>query len=153
METYRTLQKVIAGNTVEHARALGVSTSLVNKWQEPHTDFTDSGVNNPIDRLETMIDTAIRLGITRRDYLAPVFRLNHKYGLVSFDMPDIGKEDAVASELIKTIKEFSDMVQATSDALSDNRIDRNERAVIIREGEEALRAIGTLIGVVRELAQ
>ena len=66
-----------------------------------------------------------------------------------FDIPEI-KGDTVSKELLTTIKEFSDLAQATSKALLDQRIMRLEAGRIISEGEQALRAIGALIGVVKE---
>jgi hypothetical protein len=152
MESYETIQKAIAGKTVEHAKALGVSTSLVSKWQEPHTDFTDSGAYNPYDRLKCIIETSFRLGTPRENALCPIYQLNHDFDLVCFDMPSVPKGDAVAIELIKTIKEFSDLAQETSKALRNSRISKGERAKIIKEGQEAIRAIGALLGVVEEMA-
>jgi hypothetical protein len=56
----------------------------------------------------------------------------------------------VNEQLIHAIKEFSDVAQATSESLMDGRISRIEARKIIREGQEALRAIGTLLKVVKE---
>jgi hypothetical protein len=148
MESYEALQKAIAGRTMEHAKRLGKSTSLLTKWQEPHTDFTDSGAYNPLDRIEAIVDTAIQLGVPRESALAPVHWVNHRFGLVCFDMPDT-KSGTVSKQLLVTIKEFSDVVQETSKALLNNRIDKGERATIITEGQEAIRAIGALIGAVK----
>ncbi len=150
MKSYEAIQRAIQGKTVEHAKRLGKSSSLIGKWQEPHTDFTDSGAYNPLDRIEAIVDTAMVLGINQEEALSPVYWLNHRFDLVCFHLPK-GEGDVVNTELIKTIKEFSDLVQATSAALADGRIDRRaEAGRIIREGEEALRAIGALIALVRE---
>lgn len=150
MYSYEAIQRAIQGKTVEHAKRLGKSTSLISKWQEPHTDYTDSGAYNPLDRIEGIVDTAMQLGVTREEALSPVYWLNHRFDLVCFHLPK-ADGDAVSSELIKTIKEFSDLVQATSEALAAGKIARRaEAGRIIREGEEALRAIGALIALVRE---
>lgn len=151
METYQAMQRAIAGRAVEHAKRLGLKTPTIYKWTEPHTDFEDSGAYNPLDRIHTVCATALHLGIQRSDALAPIYWLNHEFGLVCFDMPDVGKGGAVAEELIRTIKEFSDLTQATSDALGHGRIDKQHRSQIIKEAEEALRAIGALMGLVKEL--
>ena len=149
MKSYEAIQRAISGKTFEHAKRLGKSTSLIGKWQEPHTDFTDSGAYNPLDRIEAVVDLALTIGIPRENALAPVYWLNHRFNLVCFDVPE-AKGDTVSKELLTTIKEFSDLAQATSKALLDQRITRLEAGRIISEGEQALRAIGALIGVVKE---
>lgn len=153
MKSYEALQKAIAGKTVEHAKRLGRSTSMLSKWQEPHTDFTDPGAYNPLDRIEAIVDYALALGVNKEAALAPVYWLNHRFGLVAFDLPDCAKGGAVSAELFATIKEFSDLIQATSKALKDGRIAKNEAKEIVIEGEEALRAIGALIALVRETVE
>lgn len=150
MHSYEAMQDAIRGKTVEHAKALGVSVSLVAKWQEPHTDFTDSGAYNPLDRIATILETALRLGIPRPHALSPIYYLNHRFDLVCFPLPAHGAGNAVNDELISTIKEFSDLAQATSEGLIDGRISHIEAKKIIREGQEALRAIGALLEVVKE---
>lgn len=153
MKSYEALQAAIQGKTTDHAKRLGKSTSLISKWQEPHTDFSDSGAYNPLDRIEAICDTAQALGIKRSDALAPVYWLNHRFGLIAFDLPECAKDGAVSAALLNTIKEFADLAQETSGALQNGRIDRNEARKIITEGEEALRAIGALIGVVKEMGK
>lgn len=150
MHSYEAMQDAIQGKTVEHAKALGVSGSLVTKWQEPHTDFTDSGAYNPLDRIATIVETATRLEVSWSKALSPVYYLNHRFNLVCFQMPDLKNGNAVNDELIRTIKEFSDLAQATSEALIDGRISHIEAKRIIREGQEAIRSIGTLLQVVKE---
>ncbi len=153
MKSHEAIQRAIQGKTVEHAKRLGKSTVLLHKWQEPSTDYSDSGMYNPLDRIEAICDTAIQLDVPREDALAPVYWLNHRFNLVCFDMPDVSKNGVIANELLTTIKEFSDLVQATSRALLDQRITLMEAGRIIAEGEQALRAIGALIGAVKEIVE
>lgn len=150
MHSYEAIQDAIRGKTVEHAKALGVSVSLVAKWQEPHVDFTDSGAYNPLDRIATVVETALRLGVPKSKALSPVFYLNYHFGLVCFPLPTNGAGAAVNDELIKTIKEFADLAQATSESLMDGRISHIEAKMIIREGQEAMRSVGALLEVVKE---
>lgn len=152
MKSHEAIQRAIAGRTVEHAKRLGKSTVLLHKWQEPSTDYSDSGMYNPLDRIEAIVDEALILGIDREDALAPVYWLNHRFGLVCFDLPD-AKGGAIANELLTTIKEFADLAQATSEALLDKQVTRMEAGRIISEGEQALRAIGALIGAVKEIVK
>lgn len=150
MHSYEAMQDAIQGKTVEHAKALGVSGSLVTKWQEPHTDFTDSGAYNPLDRVSTIVETALRLEVTRTRALSPIYYLNHRFDLLCFPMPDIKSGTAINDELISTIKEFADLAQATSESIKDGRISHIEAKKIIREGQEAIRSIGTLMQIVKE---
>jgi hypothetical protein len=150
MHSYEAMQEAIQGKTVDHAKALGVSHSLVAKWQEPHVDFTDSGAYNPLDRIATVVETALRQGVPRSKALSPIFYLNHHFGLVCFPLPTNDAGTAVNDELIQTIKEFSDLAQATSEGLLDGRISHIEARKIIREGQEAMRSIGALLEVVKE---
>ena len=150
MHSYEAMQDAIQGRTVDHARALGVSTSLVAKWQEPHIDFSDSGAYNPLDRIATVVETALRLGVPTSKALSPIFHLNHRFELVCVPLQPSGTGNMVNEQLIHAIKEFSDVAQATSESLMDGRISRIEARKIIREGQEALRAIGTLLKVVKE---
>lgn len=153
MKSYEAMHNAIAGKTISHAKNLGLATITLNKWQEPSSDFSDPGIYNPLDRIESICRHSLELGTNRQDALAPVYWLNHRFGLVCFDLPDITRGGAVAAELIKTIKEFSDLTQATSDALGHSRIDKQHAAHIIKEGEEALRAIGALIGIIKEMTE
>jgi len=150
MHSYEAMQDAIQGRTVDHAKALGVSNSLVAKWQEPHIDFSDSGAYNPLDRIATVVETALRLGVPKSKTLSPIFYLNHRFGLVCFQMPTPGDGSTVNDALIQTIKEFSDVAQATSESLMDGRISTLDARKIIHEGQEAIRAIGALLHIVKE---
>jgi hypothetical protein len=152
MKSYEALQAAIAGKTADVAKRLHLSTITVNKWQEPHTDFTDSGSYNPLDRIESVIDCALSCGCPREKALMPVYYLSHRYGLVSFPCPAPGSHP-VNVALINSIKEFADTAQVTAIALSDGRISPIEAKEITAEAQEALRAIGTLIHAVKEAAR
>jgi len=149
MENHEALQVAIAGETREHAKRLGLSMSSVNKWQEPAVDFSDSGSYNPLDRIDTIVNTALDLNIPKEKALMPIYQLNHNHDLICFPMPQ-GGSHPVNQALIDTIKEFADTVQAVSKALQDGRIDKIEAKNIIDEANEALRAIGILIHSVKE---
>jgi hypothetical protein len=148
MENHEALKVAIAGESREHAKRLGLSTISVNKWQEPHVDFSDSGSYNPLDRIDTIVNTALDLKIPKEKALMPIYQLNHNHNLVCFAVPP-GGTHPVNQALISVIKEFADTVQAVSEALGDDRIDRIEAKKIENEGNEALRAIGILIHSVR----
>lgn len=127
MQSYEALQRAIAGKTIEHAKRQRKSTSLINKWQEPATDFTDSGTTNPIDRVETTIETALSLGIQREDALAPIDYLEHRFGRVGIDLPapDVCNGE-LTQDLIRMIGRFGDLTKKSAQHLADHRITRAE---------------------------
>jgi len=51
MESHEALKLAVGTDAVKMAKRLGRSSSLVHKWCEPSTDFSDSGALNPLDRL------------------------------------------------------------------------------------------------------
>lgn len=150
MHSHEALQRAINGKTIEHAKHLGLSSSLINKWQEPHVDFEDSGAYNPLDRIETIVQTSLNLGIAREEAHAPIYYLAHRFNLACIMLPYGTREGCVNEQIIRSIKEFADLAQATSEALADGRISKIEAKKIEREGQEALRAISSLLAIVKE---
>lgn len=150
METYLSLKKCINGDTVGTAKELGLSTITVNKWQEPHTDFTDSGSYNPLDRINTIIHRSVRKKNPPELAYAPLYALAMEHGFVCIALPRVADHDKVNVELIKSIKEFADLAGETSEALQDGRISPDDARKIETEGNEALRAITTLLHVAQE---
>lgn len=140
MKTYEALQKAIAGRTADHARRLSLSTIMVNKWQEPHTDWSDSGAYNPLDRIEAIIETAISQG--NKDALAPLQYLAEKFGIVMIPMPkQKGCLSELQHELMQSVKEFGDLAQAAGLSLADGKISRKEAELIQREAWDLIRQV------------
>ncbi len=149
MESHEALKDAIGPHIRDVAKRLRRSPSLVYKWTEPAESPDDSGAHNPLDTLDEIIDEAKRRG--RGEHaLAPVYWLNHEHGLVCFKLPKVHTNDAVNRELLTSIKEFSDLAQAAAEALGDGRVSAPELKRIEREGQEALRAISTLMQVAKE---
>lgn len=142
MKSYESIQAAIAGKTIEHAKRLGVSTSLVSKWQEPHTDFTDSGAYNPVDRIETIISTAQDL--KNPEALAPLHYLAEQFGILALPIPRCDCTN-ITTDMILAVKEFGDIAQEVTKAIGDGNVDREEAKRIRKEGMHAVRAILTLI--------
>lgn len=142
MRSFEAINKAISGNTVAVAKKLHLSTSLIRKWQEPATDFEDSGAYNPLDRIEDVIDTAKSCGVPDQDALAPVQYLAEKYNLIVIPIPKITSASSeVQKELLKTIHEFGELAQAASAALLDGKITRNEIRRIEKEAWELIRQV------------
>lgn len=146
MKSYEALNRCINRKTVEHAKNLQLSTSLLHKWQEPSTDFTDSGALNPLDRIEALIEKSISLGTRKEDALAPVQYLAERFGLIVIPVPevepDVGK---VSVELLKAIEEFGDLAREASAALRDGRITYAEFDRINREAWELIRQVAVFL--------
>ena len=146
MKSYDALNRAINRQTVEHARRLHVSTSLIHKWQEPSTDFTDSGAFNPLDRIETVIETAIALGMPPEDALAPIYFLAERFGQIVIPIPAIEHNTtAVAGELLKTVQEFGELASEASKALQDGKITWQEHDRINREAWELIRQVAVFL--------
>lgn len=61
MKSYEAIGRAIGHQATEFAKRLGLSTSMIYKWTEPCNDYSTSGALNPVDRLETVIETALRI--------------------------------------------------------------------------------------------
>jgi len=146
LKSYDALNRAINRQTVEHARRLHVSTSLVHKWQEPAVDFTDSGAYNPLDRIETIVETSLSLGVKPEDALAPVFYLAERFGQIVIPVPAIETSvTSVSAELLKTIQEFGDLASEASKALQDGKITWQEHDRINREAWELIRQVAVFL--------
>lgn len=140
MRSYEALQRAIRGRTVEHARKLGLSTSLVNKWQEPSTDWSDSGAYNPLDRIETVIETA--QGLDSPEPFAPLDYLARRFRLVLVPLPDPSpRQETLTDKLIRMIEEFSDLTKSASTALADGRITPAKAENLEAEGWKLIKEI------------
>lgn len=150
MRSHEALQAAISGKTVEHARKLGLSTGLINKWQEPHTDYTDSGAYNPLDRIETIIETSLALGNPPERAFAPINYLAERFGLITVPVPASAQNcKTVIHEFLKCSKEFGDIARETEGAMKDNVLGKAEAARIEKEAWELIRQTALLISAIK----
>jgi len=141
MKSHEALNLAISGKTVEFARKLGLSVSLVNKWQEPTGDYSDSGAYNPLDRIETVVETAV-LHNERELALTPVRWLAHRFGCVLVPVPAVASTPAdVSARLLTVIAEFGHLAEETARNLSDGSLDEREFVHIQREAHHLMTAI------------
>ena len=140
MKSYDAIESAVNRKTTEHAKALHLSASSVHKWTEPSADYTDSGSLNPLDRIETIIQTALNLGISTEDAHMPLQYLEERFNRIYIPTPEHNPcAKSLSKELLKTIKKFSDLAQVSSRALEDDDIRKREAADIEREGWELVR--------------
>jgi hypothetical protein len=150
MKSHEALHKAIGGKTVEFAKRLGLSSVMLNKWQEPTTDWSDSGAFNPLDRIETIIETALQRGRTDDKAFAPIYFLAERFGLVVIPVPQCDCLKDLHGELMETIKEFGHLASAASEAMADGWISRDEAARIEAEGNDLLRHVSAFIQKAKE---
>lgn len=151
MKSHEALQKVFGRHPVEHARNLHLSTSQIHKWQEPHTDFTDSGSLNPLDRIEAIVEKALSLGMPTDAAYAPIMFLAERFNLMVIEIPERNVcVSQVSKELLKTVKEFGDLASESSKALNDGEISSKEFDDIESEGWELINQICTFMQACKE---
>ncbi len=154
MQSHEAIQTAIGGKTVEHAKALHLSSSAVHKWQEPSTDFTDSGSLNPLDRVETIIQTSLNLDSSIDKAIAPVQYLAERFGLIVLSLPKIPDcHEQLTADLLKMIAEFGDLTRETGLALAQQRMTKKEARQIDEDCWILIRQIAVFLHHVAEAAK
>lgn len=152
-KSYEALEECIRRDTPEVAKALHQSLSLVAKWKEqPATDedFQQSGTRNPLDRIETIINTIERIDPERAH--VPIKWLCARFGFMPpVKMPEGGISDkALMQSLLKWTKEFGETSEVVSMSLNDGRITKDEIRDIEKELREDIEAGMGLLALLRE---
>ena len=151
MKSYEAIARAVNGLAVEIAKRLRLSTSMIYKWMEPCTDYSDSGALNPLDRLETLIESALQFNPHRDDALAPLQYLNERFNLIAFPCPQKQQTTTeISQELLKTISEFGELSKISSDALEDRILTSDEKQNINIEGWRLLRQVAAFLQSVKE---
>lgn len=155
MKSFEAMGMAIGRDRVEHAKALHKSVHLVSKWAEPSTDFTDSGTFNPLDRIETIVETALKIGnVAHPHALAPLYYLAVRFNCLLLPIPAQHPclQD-LSARLCIAIKEFGEMVAAAGEAMQDGVISPDERRVIEKKSLELMESIGLFTKMVQELSR
>lgn len=153
MRSHEAIQDAIAGDTIEHARALHLSTSTVHKWQEPSTDFTDSGSLNPLDRVKTIIHTSLRLGRSKNPY-APLHHLAADCSHVAIPVPKPNANLAdLTNELLDSVREFGKLSEEAAKSMASGDISLRELERIERRANITYREIMEFVAAAREAAK
>ena len=143
------MRQLVGGDSIAAAKRLGRSSSLIQKWCEPNTDFSDSGAYNPLDRISGMMEVAEQKGKTSLEILAPVRYLSKDRALVIPISKKPSCPEEICTQTAKTMKEFGEAIAVAADALQDNKLTPNERKTVLKEMDEALHALLTLEGMFR----
>jgi hypothetical protein len=137
MKSHEALSRAIGPFTKLIAtRVLHVSQELVYKWQEPTGGFF-SGKRNPLDVIVRVVQSALQLGQTREDALAPLYYLAREFDHVLIEIPRKGTAEEHTAELLKAMKEIGEWSAAHSRALQDGQVSLAELSLIRKEGFEA----------------
>lgn len=146
MKSYEAIQKAVAGKTIEHAKKLHKSVPLLHKWMEPSIDFNDSGTYNPLDRIETIIETSLSLGSHPNDAVAPIQYLAERFNQILIPIPKAaGNTGDLSKEMLKTCSEFGDLAKDASRALLDGKVTRHEAARIENDAWELIRQVSIFV--------
>ncbi len=152
LESHEALKLAVGSDAVAVAKRLGRSTSLVHKWTEPSSDFTDSGALNPLDRIEMVIEVALAKGRPPREALAPIFYLAQRFdGLFLPPVPRCPNHADFSRQLCTVVKESGEAFAAAAAALEDGALSLNERRQIGRELHEALAEMAAFARMVEEM--
>lgn len=135
MESYEIMNEVVDRvGAKQIAATLNVSTSLVYKWcEKPKNEEAEeaSGARNPLDRVLTLIECT-----NNKDLL---MWLCHKNNGFFVSNPKTGKTSIDSEYLSHTqriIQDFSEMLNAMSESISnDSSIDAKEAKRIRKEWE------------------
>jgi hypothetical protein len=154
MKSYEAIQRAVAGKTIEHAKKLHKSAPLLNKWMEPSTDFNDSGTYNPLDRIETIIETSLALGEHPDNALAPIQYLAERFKQILIPVPKTTENmEELSLELLKTISDFGELSKEASESMKDGRISGREAKRIEKDAWELIRQVAVFVEKVNCMAR
>ncbi len=158
MKSFEANKRVVKDRAKIFSKRLGISDSMVYKWTE-ESSFSEessgsctkpSGRQNPVDVIEQMIEIAIAFEDPREDYISQIVYLEERFKRIGIDIPAnilFIKPSDVTRELIKTTKEFGDLMTATSKALEKEGINKKENEKIQSEGWQLLRQVVALMAL------
>lgn len=151
MQSFEAMQKAINGKTIEHAKSLGMSRSMVNKWQESSDSFDDSGAYNPLDRIVTVMNTSRAEGNGHERYLAPLHYLAIKFNQIVIPAPPAHKGfSELYQNLSRLSKEFGDLLSISGEKFSDGEVSPRDARAIRQEAYELQTALSAFIMKVEE---
>lgn len=154
MQSHEAIQKTINGKSLPHAKRLGVSLSLVSKWQEPSLDFSDSGAYNPLDRIKTIMDGSQADGNGPDRYLAPIHWLAKEYRQIVIPVPDPNKGlSELHQELSRLTEEFGDLLSTSAERLADGDVSARDARAIRQEAYELQTVLSSFLLKVDEAAK
>ncbi len=146
MQSHEAIAAAVQTKAIEFAKRLGLSTSMIYKWMEPSTDYSNSGALNPLDRIESIVETARQFNPNKDAALAPLQYLNERFGLIAINTPKTkSNPNEISQELLKTVTEFGELVKVASAALEDGVLTDKESQNINTTGWQLLRQVAAFL--------
>ena len=156
MRSWDTVKKLIKGKT-----ALISSACIEDGWTlQPPTLYqyqeeyggTFSGQPNCVDRTNRLINAAKKIGNSYAAWSAPLHDLCHEHGHIAVLVPVKCTDlKGIQFGLVRSIKEFSDLAQASSEEIETGKISKQGAVRIVEEGRQALQQIAAYIAEVKAL--
>lgn len=158
MKTHEVFAKMVRGSALEFAKILRLNVRTIYKWMEPTVDFSDSGALNPLDRIETCIETAQRLGHPPEDAQAPILYLAARFN--GTYLPGISHHETLEqlqAEVCHAVSDFGDLMRSLGDAMSPAstcgpNISPDENRQITTKGLNVLHSVAALLRAVDDVA-
>jgi len=115
------------------ASEMGLSTSLIYKWCEPSEGETAAGADNPLDRIAKLCSVT--------GSVLPIIWLCQRVDGFLVENPDVNKQGQIpVLNATKTIlREFSEVLEAVTESVTDSHVDEKEAKRIRAEWEELKR--------------
>lgn len=113
------------GKTNQLAKRLGRTPTTLSQQLNPNVDYTHFSADNVLPAIEEANDDA------------PLFWLAEQRGFLCVPMISVGSECKLEFELMKSSKEFSDVVVTYNDIMEDGVVTPEEAARFRKEAQEA----------------
>ena len=134
MQSHELLREVIKdGSAKQIAADLNLSLSLIYKWAEPPENVAGSGLTNPLDRIEQLIQST-------HDLRLPQWICERAGGFFIHNRrPTAPHPYQLIPATNKIVQEFADMLGVIATASGDNAITKTEAKDIRRRWENLKR--------------
>lgn len=134
MQSHELLREVIKdGSAKQIAADLSISLSLIYKWAEPPESVAGSGLTNPLDRIEQLIQS------TRDPRLAQWICERAGGFFIHNPKPAAPHPYHLIPATNQIVQEFADMLGVIAAASGDNAISKAEATNIRRRWEDLKR--------------
>jgi len=146
MDSWEAIKKCVGPLSELFAKPLRLCKSSIDRWMRPTDDYTSTGSLNPVDRVEELIHTSLKL---QKDYpklqpFAPLEYLEHQFKRVAIELPTIDECDEpkeLISKTLPALKEAGEFISVLTASIESGDIDRDELKQINKDGWEAIEAI------------
>ena len=130
MQSYELLREVFKTKpTKEVSEDIGVSTSVLYKWAEPPEHAAGSGIGNPLDRIEALLQSTGNQRIAQ-------WICQRADGFFIPDPKHIPQPHYLIPATNQIVQEFADLLQVIARAAHDNTVTPAEAKQIRARWEE-----------------